>query len=34
MRELGRPIEIELTKMTRLPALAKRRIRWYFECGW
>src|SRR5882762_11925421 len=30
----GRPIEIEFTKSTRLPALAKRRIKWYFECGW
>src|SRR6266478_4020050 len=30
----GRPIEIELTKSTRLPALAKRRIKWYFEWGW
>src|SRR6476620_385598 len=30
----GKPIEIEFTKITRLPALAKRRIKWYFECGW
>src|SRR5712691_11630830 len=30
----ARPIEIELTKMTLFPARAKRRIRWFFECGW
>src|SRR5690349_469633 len=30
----GRPIEIELTKITLLPARANWRIRWAFECGW
>jgi hypothetical protein len=30
----GSPIEIEFTKMTRFPARANRRIRWFFECGW
>ena len=30
----ARPIEIELTKITLLPARANRRIRWFLECGW
>ena len=30
----GRPIEIELTKMTLLPARANCFIRCFFECGW
>src|SRR6185295_8342122 len=34
LERLGKPIEIEFTKITRLPALAKRRIKWYLECGW
>ena len=27
-------VEIEFTNTTRFPALANRRIRWFFECGW
>jgi hypothetical protein len=30
----GNPIEIEFTKITLFPARAKRRIKWFFECGW
>src|SRR5688572_11547838 len=30
----GKPIEIELTKITLFPACANLRIRWALECGW